>query len=749
MNEPSSEMQPQTLLVENERRSESGRIALLGFYYQLLDSASLATSLISPLPNENNGENVIALAEFIAKHDCKFVPEIAGEDLGILAGNYNILVQYKHTMDIENENAGLPIIRSVVFGMARSLNYLEVERRTTADKINACLLITNRSQSAILDQFRMITVMCREKLLPTDALEIGEETKSRVNFQPLAAESAMYADECVDLTGQGFSAFHGTVSDLCDRWIKEETDKTGELAHSEDFGKNANKQSKKNTPTIDPQKLKRAMLYVLPRFYVITNHTLENAKGKFEMFARLHGATDIKVDEARQTLVGKLTELAVHGGALTIQHLNRAVTGHDDARMLTPAGIGKPCFKSWKEWADGCQHDRSWMIPRYQAEFDALLNMGSRVICIVGHGGCGKTQLLNQVLEPYGRTICVDQPEGFQGFILVGSGSDVTDEYLVKQVREWSRRADLDEPMPRLRRANTFIAQPLGILLWVGFDGMDEVPQPAARLRQLLNIVRSPDNQDVCLLLTCRTNTHHQLEFALQSRTSGVNRTAPKTQECGSLKIGDFTPEDLISAAISLFPADIGNRFHALSPSATKMGGSDVQPVRSMVFKSLLHPRMLGALAEMWHTRENIGELDEEAELSLARKRVDAVLNEDPDGLFNLAHEFIWLCLGSYNARHEGKQIPTKIEYVIILKHLAGRCQTDADYSRKSFYELAREAYTELTPAQSRILYEETLSGGLIRVTDAEAIEAKQFWEWRHPFVVDCLKQRSPYDWRS
>jgi hypothetical protein len=58
-------------------------VCVLGFYYQLLDSARLPALQLMPLRDGEDDETAIALTKFVADNDCRFIPEIAGgEDLG-------------------------------------------------------------------------------------------------------------------------------------------------------------------------------------------------------------------------------------------------------------------------------------------------------------------------------------------------------------------------------------------------------------------------------------------------------------------------------------------------------------------------------------------------------------------------------------------------------------------------------------------------------------------------------------------
>ena len=711
--------------------NEGGYYAILGFYYQLLGSSALGT-LNTTIEPGSQADRVSGLAELqmSVKLDARtnvFVPEQVGQDLAILAGEQVLLVQFKYSSDPARYPIRLSQMREILRGFAAS-----IEARQ--DTISGCLLITNRALAP--DASR--------------ALEWASRLRENAGLSPRIVQRIPHTwvpDPHLRHSDSGDPA--DTLSAALDKLA-------GALATPSEDGQgpeDPKDAKKRHDEERDREKLIRMLPQVLVRTHVV-RAGFASLVAQFKDFARRHGASPDETLKAQNILVGKwVQQVGEKASGLTQDDLNEAVTGHGHARELTPEGIGTACKDDSRKWIESRDLLDNWLIRRMPPRLEEALTGDSRIIALVGPGGCGKTQLLTQCIRDI-----LSSPD-FRGFAVIEWVPEMQEDWLERRIGQWSNRSSLSDPLARLRTANSRSpeesatevmrtdangADPVKVLLWVALDGIDEMAQvdELLRVRSIMRVILPiiESANDVRLLLTCRETDKHRYQNLL--RRGG--RKLP--HELEEIPVADFSEQEMLDVVELGLGMAARERVALATPAAdrplsipTASGPRfpTAVPADPWVAESLSHPRMLGAFIAA--VRGN-------------RALVDDALSRKPQALRAISLEFLQEYFRKYDLRQGPRELPATDRCIRILKRIAlasweaqGALEFDKDWA-----EIARRD-GGLGQEEAQGLYNEAASGGLIstvrRPNDAETFtgprDLDKEWTWRHSFVAEYLPQIS------
>ena len=454
------------------------------------------------------------------------------------------------------------------------------------------------------------------------------------------------------------------------------------------------------------------------RLEEITGYSEERFEDKLRNFAMSLGAIGDEIEggiskligEVIVQVVGRFVEPRSFGKTLA-----KAFTGYPDAEPIAVHCLRGKCRRQLDEFAEGIRVDKWDFSPVEREVFRDLFNLVQEraLIGLWGHGGCGKSVLLWQLLTSTSCPAC-GVCEALNA--RVSWISDLVNHdfrHLPPDGRvDWP-----DEAIERLSLANPGVRP----VLWLGLDGLDEIEhnrsdqQEAAR--QIVNWFWQQDEQGTqskaVLIATFRSRA--QLDDIL-----GLSYDHPGRRP-EVIEVGQFSDRELNQAFQRTSPDLVaigpqGPFEHSLYAERFSPAQEDYSflphGINDSTLVSLHHP-------VVWRSF-----------LNLAPQVRDAALRGDQTALDQLACGIIkWF---AHKLNRKADMGLREEELLQLLSDIA-RCSSMGPlYSRNDWSHAAEKTYG---PLLARRFMDEAKLAGLIEA------DSRETWHWKHAFVYRFLKR--------
>lgn len=669
--------------------------ALYGFYYQLLGSLNLAVLDIY----RSGTDDYSVRLDFAVDRDKTYFAEQLGQDLLIAAGHQKVLVQFKASRKFADNPVTVAELKKILLSFVSSWN-TTTKSGIPKCELSGCLLITNRS-------------------IHKDAADIIEAVKQLREDNSLSAMgliSNLLTPEIVAAHQLNFKSKANTLGEIAKTWQLEEIDKKNKnaalpLSVTADGGKSA---------------LQEMLLVVLAHLHVRSNVTLEYFNVAFDRLSDSYGALPGERRDAENKLFMHVTQAAL-GAPISIkkQDIIRALTGESNALCLTPNEIGVSCKTSIEAWVKQQRQSNDptgqWLFQRDLSDVLDALNE-KKIVILTGPGGCGKTENLIALLEAVAKD--ANDNINFQGFPLARRASNVKDEkWIGAEVSRWAKRTiDTANVLTRLRLANPDRKR----LLYLTIDGLDEDLLHPFGIENLFDFVRAPENEGVCLLLSCRDSEATNI-IRRYFGSGGATGWSNENQDIRTIPVFDFKDNELLPAVSAALGEKYVSYFEAGPEAGRIQPGRLSEPVliNRDVRKSLAHPRMLGAWAH-FRGQESV---------------IEAAFKGEAAELRKIARIFLEFFFRKYCDRQTDSRRFNLENHAYVYQAIANHTRNaSVPMTRDGAWREAAENYKALGRIEPSDLFTEAESGGLLVVVDRRNYE----WSWRHSFVVDCLAEDAP-----
>lgn len=461
--------------------------------------------------------------------------------------------------------------------------------------------------------------------------------------------------------------------------------------------------------------------------------SMENLLTRIQEFGKEYGLFDREIESGVDRLIGRVfrTTGDLFGSPINKAHLVESFTGHHDTRRLAISDVAPQCLAEIEQFGSLLLTDQWDGVPMEREVFhDVVAAVNARALVgIYGHGGCGKSiilwQLLKQVLDES------------RGCCTIASARDFSVSWITDTIHRWRHLSPGNQPndnreeaIYRVDSANFNQYRPV---IWLALDGLDECrwPDRESTLIELIQWFWQKDREVrssgepllATLVVSCRCKED------LAGKWIGLPPDYPGEWPV-NIPVGNFTDSELEEAARQRFP-ELYRRMMAghwdplrfPDPRNLSRAAEYISPYPSSgtvdirVKEALKHPVMWRALLDLGNDSVRIRIADGEIE-----------------ALHLLAHQFIKLFHWKLTRRVQGHLQNFTDETVIEILQAVARHSDDVSiHSRdRDWVEPACQSH-HIAQVEAMTLYYEALSAGLI------AEDARNQWRWRHNIVYDFL----------
>ena len=677
---------------------EGGNRALLGFYYQML--VTLGVSVLNTLSVEHPAPdlcNLIIGADLNTAQSRLVFPEILGQDIAILSGSIQFLVQAKHSNNVNENPIGFSDLRDILSNFGRSYVEAQNSKLPTADWF---CIVTNRRLDGLAPEMSAIIKKCREHAILSPL--------ASVDSPQISHDSILWSQEQVEYDGKAYS-----VTDVVRHWLT--------------VIKRKNTTNPSKITNISPTQAEvDAVINILPRIVILENASINYWRDQLRQMGKEFGLFDQEIDEAEQKLLGKMLVNTALPFAVTKDIMVSAFTGYKEALLLTPSSMGTNCAKMWRVETKENHTRREWLITRRLSRFaDAVVSRN--IIFIVGRGGCGKSVFLAQIAEePINQ---LENQGQFQGYVAADSCHDVQLGWLENKVGTWAKRGlygmeSLDNPIARIRIANPLAKR----LIWINLDGLDERYPKNVDLKSLITTARS--NAEVCLVFTCRQDSLDRVLYSIYRTQTGMPYNINEDNDVEQILIDDFDIGEMLEAIQQGISYDARSRLEqaigstssnaydrsALSSVATSSSVNAInETIDGILLNSLRHPRMLGAFVDCVRSKKTTFE---------------EAFRGDEQAMLEISRTFLRLFLNKYDSRKIERSLPEVPLFIEILREVSNQFR-DRPFISNDWRNISHGCL--LSRSHSDLLLDEAYTGGLFDK------DGDNRYVWRHPFLTDCI----------
>lgn len=335
----------------------------------------------------------------------------------------------------------------------------------------------------------------------------------------------------------------------------------------------------------------------------------------------------------------------------------------------------------------------------------------ARIFALVGLGGTGKSALLAHLFDEIGRGVwdwnanALRPDPRFIGYPVILEADPNVLDGISGALGKWThRRVAVDRPIERFATTNKLAENEPAV--WVGFDGIDEVPD-----EQLNQIARA--------LANC-VDSHPHARLIITSRPEQLGSVLPILNAKGLLRrlvIDEFGIDEAREAV-----QQATNRELRLKPRVTdiltagQIGDSALIPqgIEPNEFEgSATQPLFIGVIQRMY---------DRDKRIDL----IQAAYDEDPAALRELAQEYVYVLCERVRRRLIQKYVNER-KIFNALKQLATDVIDPPRANRTDWRKVCEAQLNDLVTWG--VLNAQCAASGLIRDLGSGA------FEWRHPFV--------------
>ncbi len=431
---------------------------------------------------------------------------------------------------------------------------------------------------------------------------------------------------------------------------------------------------------------------------------------RLRRFASRYGVVDSEWGGCLNRLIGALVRDTTEGRKVEVTREWLKV------HLFGDAGATNLCFNSTEEphISSICrtrldhrmqlQHricSEFYLEREVQQQLHSMLAQYS-VVFVVGGGGCGKSLAVTNYLHSIADRQLV-WSEGAAGANVNALVSSVT------VARLPSRQGSTDRTLEDVR-ARLSVANGSSRPLWtIDVDGIDEAPEQAHQLRELINICWAngdPKASPASIVISTRSTTGRFIEEELKAQWFD---TPEPDLICGVgfISLGDFLDDELLDAALRLNGRPERRIVQTLSMDATTSRHYE-DPIANELLQTLRHPVVWGGYA-------SLSESDRSGVLDLDKARLDRLAK---------------LLLDRFTRRCRLRRLLCDEQVLDRALRLIARATTDQ--RRFTPIEWDQACVTCLIESDARILYRECLTYGLIERDGWD-------WRWRHHFLVAYL----------
>lgn len=341
------------------------------------------------------------------------------------------------------------------------------------------------------------------------------------------------------------------------------------------------------------------------------------------------------------------------------------------------------------------------------------INVGAppRIFALVGPGGAGKSGLLARLFAHIGGGVWdwdandIRPETQFIGYPVILEADENALNAIPGILGNWGGRSiAIDSPIERLAAANRLTGNEPAV--WVGLDGMDEVPDEhlPQLAKRLANYVDG--HPRMRLVLTSRPEQFDLIIRRLNAR--GLVRR---------LKVDEFDDEEGREAVLRATNRELRLRTRAMDVrtigevSNTRRVPYDVEP--NEFEQSIRQPLFVGVIRRIYEQPDGI-------------LIIQAAYDEDQDALKILAQEYVHVFCERVQ-RRLNRSYATVRRIFEALRQLATEAGNPAGASRGDWMKVCESQLNGLV--EWGLLYMQCKASGLIRDLGSGA------FEWRHPFV--------------
>ncbi len=488
---------------------------------------------------------------------------------------------------------------------------------------------------------------------------------------------------------------------------------------------------------------------VLRRLQLVERMDMPYCRDVLRRFAVRYGAFDAEIRTGVGNLLQSMLEecAAGHPFLITAESLVAQFTGSESAEPLDQDHVRPKSMQRTRLFHDQyIAANHRPVIPRDKT--DEIVEKAARasIVVVTGGGGCGKTTALWQ----WARQEAVNGESG--AFTDIDTADEISDGWIAKIVCRWSNLSSIpqrllethDQSFERLRRANPGLRP----LLHIGIDAVDEILRipSATRFDWVRDLMRwfLPDKLPSAStqIIPSRTLVISARRLDSVRRFLGTIRSQRPTLGIEYVTFDDFDDAELLRMCAVALPerefervlqsisaAREGDAYRVQAPDTIPVGvGFGTSPVRSVhedIIASLRQPAIWEALTA-----------------TIEGGSITRFLDGDEQLLDEVAHALLEryidkVIFRANDATHPDSDLYRRQIYRCLCEVAVHASRNDRTvFGEYADWTVPAIAHGSLSNEGAEALYAEAVSGGLVRVDEADR------WYWRHPFVAEALAAR-------
>ncbi len=337
-------------------------------------------------------------------------------------------------------------------------------------------------------------------------------------------------------------------------------------------------------------------------------------------------------------------------------------------------------------------------------------NTSPRIFVLVGPGGTGKTGLLAQLFAAIGGGVWdwqahkVRDDMKFIGYPIIFEAEETALREVDAVIRKWGGRdVALDRPVERLAAANGLNTNE--VALWIGFDGIDEVPD-----EYLIQVAKVMANF---------ADAHPRVRLVLTSRPEQLDLIATRLNGKGlmrMLRVDEFDPDQAREAVLQATNRELrlGKRTSEVLAAGQISDNTPFSgPDRHEFEESIRQPLFIGVIRRVYEQHDGI-------------RLIQAACDQDPDAMLKLATEYVHVFCERLHKRLN-RPYATVHKIFDALRRLAADVENPSGATRSDWIRVCEVSLSN--HVRWEVLNTQCISSGLIHDLGFGA------FEWRHPSV--------------